>query len=68
MRQLGYQNDPVLKNFNMTVSEQMASVPARILPAPTLLGGKDMEGGSTFGPQSGKWNLRGFRLKNVPSP
>lgn len=25
-----------------------------------------MSGGSTFEPKSGKWDLRGYKLKNVP--
>jgi len=68
VRQLNYQADPTLKKFGMTIQPQMASVPARILPKPTLLGGSDMAGGASFSPESGKWDLRGYRLKSVPPP
>jgi hypothetical protein len=51
----------------MTVSNQMAAVPARILQHPRLSGGAAMSGGSTFEPKSGKWDLRGYKLKNVPT-
>jgi hypothetical protein len=49
----------------MTASNQMAAVPARILQHPRLSGGTAMSGGSTFEPKSGKWDLRGYKLKNV---
>jgi hypothetical protein len=52
----------------MSVSNQMAAVPARILQHPRLSGGTDMVGGGVFEPRSGKWDLRGYRLKNVLSP
>ena len=51
----------------MTISQQMASVPARILQHPRLSGGTDMGGGGIFEPRSGKWDLRGYRLKKVRS-
>lgn len=44
----------------------MAAVPARVLQHPRLSGGAAMSGGSTFEPKSGKWDLRGYKLKNVP--
>jgi len=49
----------------MQIEPQMSSIPARILPHPKLSGGLDMSGGATFEPKSGKWDLRGYRLKNV---
>jgi len=68
VRQLNYQADPTLKRFGMTIQPQMASVPARILPKPNLIGGSDMAGGAKFAPESGKWDLRGYRLKSVSPP
>jgi hypothetical protein len=65
--QLGYGNDPILKKFNLSVSTKMSEVKARILPAPKLRGGADMEGGPNFEPdRPGKWDLNGYRLQNVP--
>ena len=53
----------------MTINQQMTSVPARILQHPRLSGGTDMGGGGIFEPRSGKWDLRGYRLKRVlPTP
>jgi len=65
-KSLDWQNAPTLKRFNMTIDPQMLSVPARVLKAPELLGGLDMAGGAKFAPSSGKWDLRGYRLKSVP--
>jgi hypothetical protein len=63
---LNWPDAPALKRFKMSVEPQMASVPARVLKAPELLGGLDMAGGANFAPSSGKWDLRGYRLKSVP--
>jgi eukaryotic translation initiation factor 2C len=65
VRNMGWQNDPTLKRFGMTIQTQMVSLPARILPHPKLAGASDMGGGAFFEPKSGKWDLRGYRLKNV---
>lgn len=65
VRNMGWQNDPTLKRFGMSINPQMTSVPARILAHPKLSGAADMIGGATFEPTSGKWDLRGFRLKKV---
>jgi len=67
VRALNWPNDATLRRFQMSVDQQMAAVPARVLPHPRLVGGSDMRGGATFEPNSGKWDLRGYRLKNVPS-
>ena len=66
VRQLDYPSDPTLRRFGMTIQPHMSSVPARILPKPVLVGGNDMRGGAKFSPESGKWDLRGYRLKSVP--
>lgn len=65
VRALNWANDPTLKRFKMSIDPQMTSIPARILPSPKLAGGSSMEGGAIFEPRSGKWDLRGYRLKNV---
>jgi len=62
---LDWRNDPTLKKFGMTINREMVSLQARVLASPRLSGGADMEGGSSFGPSSGKWDLRGYRLKAV---
>lgn len=67
VRALNWANDPTLKRFKMNIDPHMASIPARILPSPQLTGGSGMAGGSNFQPSSGKWDLRGYRLKNVTS-
>ena len=65
-KSLNWQDDPTLKRFKISIDPQMSSVPARILKAPELLGGLDMTSGAKFSPSSGKWDLRGYRLKSVP--
>ena len=65
VRSLGWHNDPTLTSFGLTVTPQMTAVPARILQHPRLAGGSDMGGGASFEPRSGKWDLRGYRLKKV---
>jgi eukaryotic translation initiation factor 2C len=62
---LNWSNDPALRKFNITANPKMAPIPARILAHPTLSGGADMDGGAAFEPASGKWDLRGYRLKQV---
>jgi hypothetical protein len=62
---LNWQNDATLKRFGINITPQMAAVPARILKHPLLSGGTDMGGGGIFEPRSGKWDLRGYRLKTV---
>jgi Argonaute linker 2 domain len=62
---LHWENDKTLGNFKLEINPSMVSVPARILPSPKLSGGVDMGGGASFEPQSGKWDLRGYRLKTV---
>ena len=49
----------------MAINPEMITLQGRILPSPRLAGGADMEGGNSFGPSSGKWDLRGYRLKTV---
>ena len=65
VRTLNWANDPTLKRFKMNIDEHMTSIPARILPSPKLAGGSGMEGGAIFEPHSGKWDLRGYRLKKA---
>jgi Argonaute linker 2 domain len=65
VRALNWPTDPTLKRFGMSIAPQMATVPSRRLANPVLAGGRDMEGGSTFEPNSGKWDLRGYRLNSV---
>ena len=65
VRSLNWANDPTLKRFKMNIDQRMVSISARILPSPQLAGGSGMEGGAIFEPLSGKWDLRGYRLKNV---
>lgn len=67
VRALNWANDPTLKRFKMNIDPHMTLIPARILPSPKLAGGSGMEGGAIFEPRSGKWDLRGYRLKNVSS-
>lgn len=65
VKSLNWQNDPTLKRYNMTINPNMTSIPARVLNDPKLSGGAGMEG---FSPKSGKWDLRGYRLKSVYIP
>ena len=65
VRALNWQSDSTLKRFGMSIATQMSTVPARRLANPVLAGGRDMQGGSTFEPSSGKWDLRGYRLNSV---
>ena len=62
---LDWPNAPTLNRYKISIDPQMSSVPARILKAPELSGGLDMNGGANFAPSSGKWDLRGYRLKSV---
>ena len=68
VRALNWQHDATLKRFKISIDSQMTPVPARILPTPKLSGGSDMRGGAHFEPRSGKWDLRGYRLKTVLYP
>jgi Argonaute linker 2 domain len=65
VRNIAWQNDATLKRFGMTINSQMVSVPARVLAHPKLSGNSDMAGGSVFEPKSRKWDLGGYRLKDV---
>jgi len=65
VRSLDWRNDPTLKKFGVQITPDMIALQGRILPSPRLTGGADMEGGNAFGPSSGKWDLRGYRLKTV---
>ena len=63
INQNGYEKDPYAKEFGITVDEKLASVEARVLPAPWLKyhdTGKEKE----YLPQVGQWNMTNKKMIN----
>ncbi|XP_078432316.1 protein argonaute PNH1-like [Wolffia australiana] len=61
--QNGYRDDPYAKEFGISISDRLASVEARVLPAPWLKyndSGKEKE----CLPQVGQWNMMNKKLVN----
>ncbi|CAA6666327.1 unnamed protein product [Spirodela intermedia] len=63
MSQNGYHDDPYAKEFGINISDRLASVEARVLPAPWLKyndAGKEKE----CLPQVGQWNMMNKKMIN----
>ncbi|KAJ4845702.1 Protein argonaute PNH1 [Turnera subulata] len=63
MQQNGYDQDPYAKEFGISVDHKLASVEARVLPAPWLKyndTGKEKE----YLPQLGQWNMMNKKVVN----
>lgn len=61
---LNYKDSKFLKEFGMKISDEMAVVDARILPAPTICYHRSSKKEATFVPNEGAWNLRDKRVLN----
>ncbi|XP_019192368.1 PREDICTED: protein argonaute PNH1-like [Ipomoea nil] len=63
VKQNGYKEDPVAKEFGINIDDKLASVEARVLPAPWLKyhdSGKEKE----CRPQQGQWNMINKKVIN----
>ncbi|GLT28951.1 hypothetical protein SLA2020_038510 [Shorea laevis] len=63
INQNGYDQDPFAKEFGITIDSKLASIEARVLPAPWLKyndTGKEKE----FLPQVGQWNMMNKKVIN----
>lgn len=63
IHQSGYNEDPYAKEFGISIDDNLASVEARVLPAPWLKyndNGKDKE----FLPKVGQWNMTNKKVIN----
>ncbi|MCD7459399.1 Protein argonaute PNH1 [Datura stramonium] len=63
IRQNGYKQDPIAKEFGINIDDKLASVEARVLPAPWLKyhdAGKEKE----CHPQLGQWNMINKKVIN----
>ncbi|KAK9387314.1 Piwi domain-containing protein [Lipomyces mesembrius] len=61
VRTLGWDNDPVLKAYNLRIQPDMIVTDGRILPAPIINYGPGSKKVS-LQPQDGRWNLIGQKL------
>ncbi|KAF9214952.1 Eukaryotic translation initiation factor 2C [Podila verticillata] len=59
---LNYKDSKFLKEFGMKISNEMAVVDARILPAPAICYHRLSKKEATFVPNEGAWNLRDKRV------
>jgi eukaryotic translation initiation factor 2C len=57
---LGYENNPVLRSFGLSVDKNLITVHGRELQAPTVLYGKN-----AVQPSNGSWNLRDQKVSKV---
>ena len=64
LRQLNWQADPVLKQYEMKINPNMLETNARILEPPEVIFGKNATAKPMF---SGRWDLRG-KLFYAPNP
>ncbi|CAN4094334.1 unnamed protein product [Withania somnifera] len=63
IHQNGYKQDPIAKEFGISIDDKLASVEARVLPAPWLKyhdAGKEKE----CHPQLGQWNMMNKKVIN----
>ncbi|KAI1320706.1 Eukaryotic translation initiation factor 2C [Mortierella claussenii] len=67
MQLLDYDNNEYLNEFGMKVSKDMATIPARVLPPPTLQYHPASAREASFIPREGAWSLSGKRLNEGAS-
>ncbi|KAG8918308.1 hypothetical protein FRC01_001932 [Tulasnella sp. 417] len=58
LQALGYNNNPCLQEFGMSVERNPMTIAGRILPTPTLIYGRN----ATIQPRNGHWNMQGKTL------
>ena len=59
---LAYQANPYLNSIGLEISNEMMSVPARVLPSPKVV----FRGNSSLNASDGSWNLRNQKLVSSP--
>ncbi|KIR56890.1 argonaute [Cryptococcus gattii Ru294] len=63
-QKLNYSNLPKLKAWQVEVNTNMMAVPARVLPAPSVI----YEGNKTIRANFGGWNMKGVRFTKAGKP